>query len=105
MSEMGHSLQIHSAPVPTNVGYAPNSDRSGLECELMRGWPECAGLVTALGSPLLPASAVRIVSQSKRLTGKGLADVMGHLRHGHRQPKSTFVRYSPKATVHGLSAN
>ena len=27
MSEMGHSLPIHSAPVPTNVRYASDSDR------------------------------------------------------------------------------
>jgi hypothetical protein len=26
MSALGHSLPIHSAPVPTNVRYAPNSD-------------------------------------------------------------------------------
>ena len=27
MSQLGQSLPIHSAPVPTNVGYTPNSDR------------------------------------------------------------------------------
>ncbi len=29
MSALGHSLPIHSAPVPTNVRYAPNSDQNG----------------------------------------------------------------------------
>ena len=34
MSEMGHLLPIHSAAVPTNVRYGPNSDHSSLKADV-----------------------------------------------------------------------
>jgi len=39
------------------------------------------------------------------VTGKGLADVMGHSLPMHSAPVSNNVRYGPKATIQGTSAN